>query len=92
LPCSSFVTSKVCNKLTDYGIPVVRPIGGHAVYADTDRFFEGTETKDEDFKEQAFTALLFIAGHRVCELGLYAFGKCSDISRLYGAWAQTPSG
>lgn len=66
---------KFGEKLAEYGIPICRPIGGHAVYIDMDRFFAGTETEDEDFKGQAFTALLLIAGHRVCELGLYAFGK-----------------
>lgn len=69
---------KLGNKLTDHGIPVIRPIGGHAVYIDMDRFFTGTEVEDEDFKGQAFTALLLIAGHRVCELGLYAFGKYKE--------------
>ena len=66
------------NKLIDYGIPIVRPIGAHAVYIDIDRFFEATENKDEDLKGQAFTDLLLIAGHRVCELGLYVFGKYKD--------------
>lgn len=61
-------------KLSQYGIPIVRPIGGHAVYIDMDRFFEGT-ARDEDFKANSFVALLMIAGHRMCELGLYAFGS-----------------
>jgi len=61
-----------------YGIPLVRPIGGHAVYIDLDRFFEGTDAKDEDFKGVAFTALMLIAGHRMIELGLYAFGKFKE--------------
>jgi tryptophanase len=65
-------------KLMSYGIPLVRPVGGHAVYIDLDRFFEGTRTKDEDFKGTAFTALMLIAGHRMIELGLYAFGKYKD--------------
>ncbi|MCD4658141.1 MAG: hypothetical protein K8S87_11440, partial [Planctomycetes bacterium] len=49
--------------------------GGHAVYLNMDKFFEGVECKDEDFKGLSFTALLMIAGHRLCELGIYAFGK-----------------
>jgi tryptophanase len=60
--------------LFEAGIPVIRPIGGHAVYIDLDRFFDGTAADDE-FKGIALTALLLIAGHRVCELGLYAFGS-----------------
>ncbi|HSG27970.1 MAG TPA: tryptophanase, partial [Candidatus Krumholzibacterium sp.] len=62
------------NRLAEAGIPVIRPIGGHAVYIDMDRFF-GPGTDDADFKGIAFTGLMLIAGHRVCELGLYAFGS-----------------
>lgn len=62
-------------KLDQYGIPVVKPIGGHAVYIDVDEFFEGCSVRDEDFKGLAFTALLLIAGHRLCELGVFAFGR-----------------
>ena len=65
-------------RLLSHGIPLVRPIGGHAVYIDLDRFFEGTGAKDEDFKGVAFTALMLIAGHRMIELGLYAFGKFKE--------------
>jgi tryptophanase len=65
-------------KLVSYGIPLVRPIGGHAVYIDLDRFFQDVPTEDDGFKGIAFTALMLIAGHRMCELGLYAFGKYRD--------------
>lgn len=61
-------------QLSRYGIPIIRPVGGHAVYIDMDRFFDGA-VKDDDFKGIAFTALLLIAGHRMCELGIYAFGS-----------------
>ncbi len=61
-------------RLAALGIPVVHPIGGHAVYIDVDRFFEGA-ARDDEFKGIAFTSLLLIAGHRFCELGLYAFGS-----------------
>ncbi|MEO0107798.1 MAG: tryptophanase, partial [candidate division WOR-3 bacterium] len=54
---------------------VVSPIGGHAVYLDMDEFFRGTKLKDADFPGISLTALLLIAGHRLCELGLYAFGR-----------------
>ncbi len=62
------------DKLVEYGIPIIRPVGGHAVYIDVDRLFDGA-AKDADFKGLSFTALLLIAGHRVCELGTYAFGS-----------------
>ena len=61
-------------QLYEAGIPIIRPVGGHAVYIDLDRFFDGM-AGDDDFKGISLTALLLIAGHRVCELGLYAFGS-----------------
>jgi tryptophanase len=65
-------------KLVEYGVPLIEPVGGHAVYIDLDRFFEGTHSPDESLKGIAFTALMLIAGHRLCEIGLYAFGKFKD--------------
>lgn len=57
------------------GIPVLTPIGGHAVYLDINEFFKGTKMKSGDFAGIAFTALLLAQyGHRVCELGNFAFG------------------
>lgn len=59
-----------------YGIPILTPIGGHAVYLDVNKFFEGTKMKPEDFGGVSFTALLLSAyGHRACELGYFAFGS-----------------
>ncbi len=60
-------------KLAGYGIPIIRPTGGHAIYIDMDRFFDGSRM--EEFMGISVTALLLIAGHRVCELGTYAFGE-----------------
>ena len=57
---------------------VARPAGGHAVYLDVDRFFFGTGLKDDDFPGISLTALLLVAGHRMVELGVYAFGKFAD--------------
>lgn len=62
-------------RLHEHGIPVARPIGGHAVYIDVDEFFDAHNVKDEEFKGLAFTALLLVAGHRLCELGVFAFGR-----------------
>ena len=57
---------------------VAKPVGGHAIYLDLDRFFDGTGLKDGDFPGISLTALLLIAGHRMVELGMYAFGKYVD--------------
>jgi tyrosine phenol-lyase len=61
------------DRLTALGVPIVRPIGGHAVYVDVDAFFDGGQ-RDDELKGISFVGLLLIAGHRFCELGLYAFG------------------
>jgi tryptophanase len=66
------------NKLLSYDIPINEPIGGHAVYLNMDRFFEGVDTRDEDLRGIGFTALLLFGGHRLCELGVYAFGTYKD--------------
>lgn len=57
------------------GIPVMEPFGGHAIYIDIDRFFAGTGATDAEFRGISLTALLLVAGHRLCELGTYAFGS-----------------
>ena len=68
-------------RLKTLGIPIVQPTGGHAIYIDIDKFFDGG-AKDDEFKGIAFTALLLIAGHRFCELGLYSFGKYDGTKEL----------
>jgi tryptophanase len=62
-------------RLRGHNIPIMLPTGGHAIYIDIDRFFRGTETTDGDLKGISFTALMLLAGHRVVELGVYAFGR-----------------
>ncbi len=61
-------------RLVEVGIPIVRPIGGHAVYINVDEFFDGA-SHDDEFMGISLTALMLVAGHRLCELGTYAFGK-----------------
>jgi tryptophanase len=66
---------KFGSSLASLGIPVVEPFGGHAVYIDIDKFFEGTRMKRGDFGGISLTALLLLSGPRLCELGAFAFGK-----------------
>ncbi len=64
------------NAMKKKGVPVLMPIGGHAVYLDVNKFFSGTSMKAEDFGGIGLTALLLAAyGHRACELGYFAFGQ-----------------
>ncbi len=63
-------------KLHKQGLPVMTPIGGHAVYLDVNKFFEDTDMKPEDFGGVGFTAVLLAAyGHRAIEMGYFAFGS-----------------
>ncbi len=64
---------RFAERLASDGIPVLKPAGGHAVYLDVDRFFDGVSVRDCDYPGVALVALLLIAGHRLCELGVYAF-------------------
>ena len=70
--------------LVDKGIPVLTPFGGHAVYLDVNKFFEGTEIEGKDFGGISFTALLLgLFGHRACELGYFAFGKYENDEEIH---------
>lgn len=62
-------------RMHESGIPVVMPVGGHAVYVDVNRFFEDTRMRPDDFGGVALCAVLLAAyGHRACELGYFTFG------------------
>jgi len=70
------------NQVSEFGeemhrqdIPVVRPVGGHAVYVDVNKFFHDTAMGPEDFGGVALCAILLAGyGHRACELGYFSFG------------------
>lgn len=61
--------------LQQLGVPVLAPFGGHAVYIDTDQFFQDTALQRSDFGGISLTALLLLKGVRLCELGVFAFGE-----------------
>ncbi|MFX0029178.1 MAG: tryptophanase, partial [Candidatus Hermodarchaeota archaeon] len=61
-------------KLAQNNVPVILPAGGHAVYINMDKFFEGLESKVKDFKGVGFTLeLIRHYGIRAAELGPFAF-------------------
>ncbi len=61
-------------KLANNGIPVVLPAGGHAVYLNMDKFFEGSDMKIDDFGGVGLTIeLIRHYGIRAAELGPFAF-------------------
>jgi tyrosine phenol-lyase len=60
--------------LHGWGIPVVRPIGGHAVYLDAKRFYPQLE--QEQFPAQALAAQLYLdSGVRAMERGIVSAGR-----------------
>jgi tryptophanase len=64
------------------GVPVVMPVGGHAVYVDIDEFFADTDLSRSDFGGVSLAALLLAGyGHRACELGCFAFGQYNAETR-----------
>jgi tryptophanase len=63
--------------LQSYGIPVVEPIGGHAVFIDARRFF--THVPDDEFPAQLLCAELYKEGGvRAVEVGAVLTGRDPD--------------
>lgn len=61
-------------QLIDAGIPVVKPIGGHAVYLDAKQFL--SHVKQEEFPAQALAAALYLdSGVRAMERGIVSAGR-----------------
>ena len=61
-------------KLSQNGVPVVLPAGGHAIYINVEEFFKGIDMEINDFGGVGLTIeLLKHYGIRACELGPFAF-------------------
>jgi tyrosine phenol-lyase len=62
------------HKLIGLGIPVVRPIGGHAVYLDARAFYP--QMRQDDFPAQTLAASLYAdSGVRAMERGIVSAGR-----------------
>jgi len=62
-------------KLSEKGIPIVQPIGGHAVFVDGRAFYKGI-IGDDQFPAQVLTAYLYIeSGIRAVEIGSCLAGR-----------------
>lgn len=77
-------TAYLGNKLTELGIPIVRPVGGHAVYIDARTFYDHIPV--DEYPGQALVADLYIKGGiRAVEIGSVMFGKYDDDRKLIPA-------
>tara|TARA_B100001250_G_C19381339_1_gene606351 strand:- start:13 stop:660 length:648 start_codon:yes stop_codon:yes gene_type:complete len=72
-------TSYLGEKLSDYGIPILLPPGGHAIYIDAELFLP--HIKKREFPAQALACELYIEGGiRTSEIGSLMFGSSESDS------------
>ncbi len=70
-------TEYLGNKMTDAGIPIIEPPGGHAIYLDAKRFVPNIPP--EQFPGQAIVCELYtVGGIRAVEIGSVMFGKYDE--------------
>ncbi len=77
-------TTYLGEHLDEMGIPVIKPIGGHAVYIDAKSFYP--HIPPHEFPGQALVCQLYLkAGIRSCEIGSIMFGKYDEEGKLIPA-------
>ncbi|GAB4516962.1 MAG: tyrosine phenol-lyase [Phycisphaerales bacterium] len=69
-------------RLIDAGVPIVRPVGGHGVFLDAQRFLP--HVPREQFPAQALAAALYLdSGVRAMERGAVSAGRDQDGHNLF---------
>jgi len=77
-------TTYLGDRLHALGIPIVRPVGGHAVYVDAKALYPHIPV--EQYPGQALVCQLYLQGGiRCCEIGSVMFGKYNENGRLIPA-------
>ncbi|MFP4313508.1 MAG: tryptophanase [Alphaproteobacteria bacterium] len=70
-------TAYVGDRLTAAGVPIVKPVGGHAIYIDARSFLPHIPPKE--YPGQALACALYLEGGiRGCEIGTVMFGQQPD--------------
>ncbi len=70
------------DKLAEAGVPIVKPIGGHAVFLDAKRFLP--HIPQEQFPAQALTAAVYVqSGVRSMERGAVSAGRDKNTGENY---------
>lgn len=77
-------TAYLGEKLKEKGVPVVWPIGGHAVYIDAKKFYRDVPV--DEYPGQALVIDLYLKGGIRCvEVGSVMFGKYNEQGKLIPA-------
>ena len=74
-------TTYLGDKLTEIGVPIMLPVGGHAVYIDAKAFYKNIPVNQ--FPGQVLACELYLKGGiRSCEIGSVMFGKVNEKGEL----------
>ncbi|MFW6305055.1 MAG: tryptophanase, partial [Candidatus Saliniplasma sp.] len=78
----------LADRLIDADVPIIEPVGGHAVFIDAKSFLP--HVPQEQFPAQALTVQLYIeSGIRGVELGTSAFGEMDEEGNIIPAEMET---
>lgn len=70
------------NKLLEIGIPIVQPIGGHAIYLNARKFLP--DMPQDQFPAQALAAAIYVdSGVRSMERGIVSAGRNKETGKHY---------
>jgi tryptophanase len=77
-------TQYLGEKIRQHGVPIIYPVGGHAVYVDAKNLYPHIPV--EQYPGQALVCELYrIGGIRSCEIGSVMFGKYDNVGKLISA-------